>query len=395
MRDVLEEHLATHLRTLGETVDDELPPPVDLEVRVVRRRRHARAARRWSSIGVAAAIVAVVSGVVVAHGTAGRGSQRIATSPSTAVPVHDALPPGTVMLSARGRFVISLDARGHTNATMVQAEHGDITYARATADHRALWYLSRKSGSSACGDVVRADIDGRASKIITHAVAFDVSPDGSRLALYGAGDLAHDQCSPVDAGRQGRIVVLDLASRSSSSLTVGTLSSMRWSPDGSFLLSVSCSAGTCAGYDVVDVPKTLGGDLTVEPGAWSSYPARQVHSARIAFGPGGLYALETTTPFPRQSAPPGPAVRIERIDPRSPQTPTVLFSSADAWNIAQVIPTTAGTFVVATPAPPNPDQLPKSATAGLYRVSAGRLLFVRSLDAPGALTPVAPIVVSP
>jgi hypothetical protein len=392
MRDVLEDHLATHLRTLGETVGDELPPPVDLEVRVMRRRRHARATRRWSSIGVAAAIVTAVSVVAVAHGTSGRGSPRIATSPTTAVPVHDALQPGTVMLSARGRFVISLDAGGHTNATMVQAEHGDITYARATDDHRALWYLSLKKGSKACGDVVRADIDGRASRIITHAVAFDVSPDGSRLALYGAGDLAHDRCSPVTSGRQGRIVVLDLTSGSSSSLTVGTLTSMRWSPDGSYLVSVSCSAGTCAGYDVIDVPEKLGGDLRVEPGALSGDPARLVHSARIAFGPGGLYALETTTPFPHQSAPPGRAVRIERIDPRSTQAPVLLFSSVDAWSIAQVIPTTAGTYVVATPS--KPAKLPKPATAGLYRISAGRLVFVRSLDAPGTLTPVVPIAAS-
>src|SRR4051794_34842793 len=98
MRDVLEEHLATHLRTLGETVGDELPPPVDLEVRVVRRRRHTTRTRRGSSIGIAAAIVAAVSLVAVTHGTAGRGSPRIATSSTTAVPVHDSLQPGTVML---------------------------------------------------------------------------------------------------------------------------------------------------------------------------------------------------------------------------------------------------------------------------------------------------------
>ena len=42
MRDALEDRLATHLRTLGETVDEELVPPVDLEFRVVRRRRRTR-----------------------------------------------------------------------------------------------------------------------------------------------------------------------------------------------------------------------------------------------------------------------------------------------------------------------------------------------------------------
>jgi hypothetical protein len=392
MPDVLEQHLATHLRTLGETVDDELPPPVDLELRVLRRRRSVRAKRRWSSVSIAAAVVVAVATVAVVHGTAGRGSIRIATSPTTAVPVHDSLQPGTVMLSARGRFVITLDAAGHTNATMVAAEHGDITYARATDDHRALWYLSLKKGSKACGDVVRADIDGRASKIITHAVAFDVSPDGSRLALYGAGDLAHDRCSPVRAGLQGRLVVLDLASGSASpALAVGALDGLRWSPDGSYLVSVSCSSKTCFGYDVVDVPATPGAALVPESGALSGYPARLVHSARIVFGPGGLYTLETSTPFPGRPTPSGETVRIERIDPRSSRSAALVFSGGTAWEISQVVPTSVGTYVVAAP---KGAKSPRAAASSLYRIVAGKLVLVRSLADPGTLTPVAPITSS-
>ena len=391
MRDVLEERLATHLHTLGETVADELPLPVDLELQVVRRRRRARAKRRWSSVGVAAAIIAAVSVVAIAHGTTGRGSLRIATSSTTPAPVHDALQPGTVMLAARGRYVISLDERGHTNATMVQAEHGDITYARATADHRALWYLSLKKGSKACGDVVRADIDGRASKIVTNAVAFDVSPDGSRLALYGAGDLAHDHCSPVTAGVQGRIVVFDLASRSSSALTVGSVTSMRWSPDGSYLLSVSCSRVGCAGWKRIDVPKELGGRLVAAPGRSGTTPARPLRALSAEFAPDGLYALAETA---RPRNPSVVAVTIDRYDTSTLRTVTPVYAGS-GWEVSQLIPTTTGTYVVATPAPSNPEQLPKSATAGLYRIRAGRLVLVRTLTDPGTLTPVAPIVVSP
>ena len=155
MRDTLEERLSQQLRAVGDTVADELPPPVDLELQVARHRRHARTTRRWSSVALAAAVVATVATVAVVHGTAGRGTVRIATSSTTASPT-DALQPGTVMLSARGLDVISLDANGHQNATMVTAVRGDIKYARATDDHRALWYLSLKQGLRACGDGVGA-----------------------------------------------------------------------------------------------------------------------------------------------------------------------------------------------------------------------------------------------
>jgi hypothetical protein len=388
MRDALEERLAAQLRTLGDTVDDELPPPVDLERQVLRRRRNAQAKRRWSSFSVAAAIVAAATTVAVVRGTTGGGSIRIATSPTTAAPVHDSLQPGTAMLSARGRYVVSLDAYGHTNATMVQTQHGDIKYARATDDHRALWYLSLKKGVDACGDVVRADIDGRTSTIVTEAVAFDVSPNGARLALYGAGDLAHGRCSPVKGGSAGRIVVLDLTTSSSSALTVGNVTSLRWSPDGSYLVAVSCSLpAACEGFRTIDVPRELGAPLTFAPGKWNSYPARTTHSASVAFGPGGLYMLESISPVPSASS---ATARIDRVDPHAVRAPVTVFSS-DEWDVSQVVPTTAGTYVVATRVQAGGAKSPKSASSGLYRIDAGRLVFVRPLDNPGNLTPVTPL----
>jgi hypothetical protein len=367
MRDALEDQLVTHLRTLGDTVDDEFPPPADLERLVLRRRTRTRARRRWSSLGVAAAIVAAAATVAIVRGTTGGGSIRIATSPTTLVPVRDSLQPGTVMLSARGRYVVSLDATGHTNATMVEAQHGDITYARATADHRALWYLSLKKGSGACGDVVRADIDGRTSTIVTRAVAFDVSPDGSRLALYGAGDLAHDRCAPVKKGSEGRIVVLDLTSSASSALNVANVASLHWSPDGTYLVSLVCSRSRCAAYDVIGVPSTLGEPLTVEPGESGGSGV-----ASVVFGPHDLFVLTRA-----------PTARIESVDPRSTRTPTRVFAGAGKWDVTQVVPTSSGTYVVASRA--------KSPISGLYRIDAGRLVFVRNLDSPGTFTPVTPL----
>ncbi len=316
MSDPLETRLVARLTALGETVDDELPPPVDLEFQVLRRRRRTSAKRHGAIFAVAAAILAALATVAAVHGTTGhRDSLRIATSSTIPGPdpVHDALQPGTVMLSARGQFVVSLDATGKRNATMVSVEHGEVTYARATADHREIWYLSSKNGARACGDVVREDVDAGTTKIVAHAVTFDVSPDGSRLALYGQGDLARDRCEPVVPGRPGRVVVLDLANSSSSGLTIADVSSVQWSPDGSYLVGVRCPATGCRVFRTIDVPRELGAPLTLAPGDPSSFPGETIRSATVAFGADGLYMLQATAPAPLGSP---VTKRVDRVDPR-------------------------------------------------------------------------------
>ncbi len=393
MRDALEERLATRLGALGATVDDELPPPVDLELQVVRRRRRTKTTRRWAGLSVAAAIVVVAATSVAAvHGTSRHGSIQVESSSTTAAapaPPVDSLQPGTVMLSARGHYVISLDAGGRQNATMVTVKVGEIVYARATDDHRQIWYLSLKKGRGACGDVVRADIDrGNVTTIVKHAVAFDVSPDGSQLALYGAGDLANGECKPVTATAQGRIVVVDLSSGMASSTTVGSITSMRWSADSSYLASISCSSNLCGGVDIFDLPDPPGAPLVAEPGSVSTYPAQLVHSASLASGLGGVYAVENTSPYPNQSNPAAAGARVDRIDPRVvAHAPTLVFEGGDRWKVSQVVPTSAGTYVVAAPV----TKTAKARTVGhvgLYRIVGGRLVFVRGLDAPGTLTSV-------
>jgi WD40 repeat protein len=381
MRDTLEEQLAARLRAVGDTVADDLPAPVDLEMQVARHRRRARTTRRWSGVAIAAAVVATVATVAVVHGTAGRGTVRIATSSTTASP-PDALQPGTVMLSARGVNVISLDATGHQNATMVAALRGDIKYARATDDHRALWYLSLKKGLHACGDVVRADIaTGHSSTIVTHAVAFDVSPNGKRLALYGSGDLADDRCAPVSTTQPGRVVVVDLTNNRSSAISVPELTSLRFSPDGSYLAAVSCGVPRCEAFDRIEVPDVLGAPLVVEPVSWSAYPDQSIRTASIEFGPGGLYMLKRLNPIPGRTI---ATERIDRLDPLGLQPVETLFS-ARGWDISQMMPTASGTYVVATLAQPKPPKW------GLYLVQAGKLVPVRSLTDPGTLTPVRPL----
>ena len=383
MRDAVEERLATQLRALGETVGDELPPPADLEVQVVRRRRQTRAARRWSALAVAAVVAATVVTVSIVHGTTGTHPVHIATSPTTRLLPRDSLQPGTVMLSARGLDVISLDAQLRQNATMVHAPRGVIRYARATSDHRALWYLSLKKGLVACGDVVRADIaTGHSSTIVTHAVAFDVSPDGSRLALYGAGDLVHDRCAPVGASAKGRLVVLDLTNGSSSSVALGGVTSMRFSPDGSYLAASTCAARRCGAVDRIDVPSDLGGTLSVVPvplvsGAPSGATVR---AAAIEFGRAGLYVLQRLAPVGGAAA---TSARIDWVDPRTGVEDQV-FTSA-AFDVREVVPTADALYVVAAPRGTNDPDF------GLYLVVAGQLIRQRVLTDPGFLTPVFPL----
>ncbi len=385
MRDSLEAQLAARLGELGDTVEGELPPPVDLELLVLRRRRRERSTRRWASLGIAATIAIVAASVAVVRGNDGRGSLRVSSSSTTFVPVRDALQPGTTMLSARGHYVISLDATGHTNATMVKVK-GNIIYTRATDDHRELWYLSVKAGSTGCGDVVRADIEGRSSKIVARAVAFDVSPDGSRLALYGAGDLAHDRCAPVTAGSEGRIVVLDLTNAYSSAAAVGNVSSMQWSANGSSLAVVSCTPLGCKPLQRIDVPTELGAPLRVA----SSSEARSatIRSANVVFGPRGLYTLETVAAGPGSTA---TTDTIRCYDAGTFAAPVPVFSGGTQWRVSQVVPTAAGIYVVAMPQHLSSGEVASSGEAGLYRIDSGRLTFVRSLSDPGTLTPVEPL----
>lgn len=397
MRDVLEEELANRLRELGDLVPDEIAPPVDLELQVQRRRRHARTTRTRLLFAVAAGVVVAAASAAVVQRSGGGGGVRIASSSTTnpaPAPIRDSLQAGTVMLSARGRFVISLNASGHQTATMVSAPPtSDITYARVTADHRALWYLSAKDGPKACADVVRANIDGKSSKIITKAVAFDISPDGTRLALYGAGNLADGHCSPVPAGTKGEIAVVDVATFQTSTLAIGDVSGLRWSPDGTYLAVTSCPVQGCSGVGRIDVPTDLGAPLvlTAEERVFSPNP---VVSKTLVFGPRALYALERRVASVPPVSSPGLTATdtIERYDPTTLSAPVSIFAGANHWSIAEIVPTRTALYVVATPVVAAPGTSPALGSPGLYRLVGGRLVLVRTLSGPGTLTPVAPFV---
>jgi hypothetical protein len=367
MRDVLEERLAARLRDLGDVTPVELEPPADLNLRVRRRKRRTRVVTRWVGLGIAAAAIIGVTTATVLQGTTGRPGVDVSVHPPAAAP-HDALPAGTVLLAAKGRDVVALDATGHTLATMIHAERGAIQYAQVTADHRWLWYLSRK-GAGACADVVRADIDGRTSKIVTQAAGFAISPDGSRLALFGAGDIAHHACIVPGAVHPTRVVVEDVNTGQTSALADATeITGLQWAPGGTDLIALSCTPTQCNPLQRIDVPSDLRLPLVRHDALFDSTS----RSSSAAFGADGLYVLQTSA---RGQA-------VATYDPQTFELADTLLTIDARWRVLQVAPTDTTTFVVVAADHRHPS---------LYEINTSRRLqLVRSTD-PGVLTPVFPL----
>src|SRR4029077_11058039 len=109
-------------------------------------------------------------------------------------------------------------------------------------------------------------------------------------------------------------------------------------------------------------------------------------------GPDGLYAVETTSPYPNQSAPAAAGVRVDRIDPRATvRTPALVFEGGNRWNVSQVVPTAAAIYVVAAPVTTTKAKARVVGRSGLYRIVGGQLAYVRGFDSPGTLSAVTPI----
>ena len=129
----------------------------------------------------------------------------------------------------------------------------------------------------------------------------------------------------------------------------------------------------------IDVPSELGAPLAPN-GTDRVFSPNSVKSETLAFGPGGLFVLARGAS----------AQTIERYDPATLARPVSIFVGADHWSIAEIVPTAAAMYVVATPVAAAPGSRPALGSPGLYRLVGGRLVLVRTLDGPGILTPVAP-----
>lgn len=352
MRDVLEEQLAARLRDLGDVVPAELEPPADLDARVARAKKAARGRRYGTVLAIAAGFLVVVAIGTVLDGRTGD------EAPVAVAPTHDPLPAGTVMLGAKGRFVTARDANGKVLATMVKTTHGNVLDAQVTADHKTIFYRVTDPASP-CDKIARADIDGRSSEFVARGSSFAISPDGSRLAIAGRGDLAEGKCA---GSGEVRVAVLDLEKGTATTPGASGFVDLVWNDDR-ILLGRSCQVvAMCELVALTD----------------SEDASRKVvgYGASVAErGADGLYQVLRGASFS-----PNSTVVVTRGDVAS--DPTYVGEIPGGWAVADIIPTPSDLFVIASPS--------LEATPRLYRLIDGRPELVSDVD-PGAASPVFPI----
>jgi len=311
MRDALEQHLEERLRAIGSYVAHEVDAPADLDLRVRRRVRRQR--RRARAAGLATVAV-LVAGIVVVAVLTDRPPDSTVHVAASRRATADQIDPNVVMLDARSRFVVGLDAGGHQRETLVVADTGNVVDAQVTADHSTIWYLSvgGRAGID-CGKVVRADVTTGSSRIMFRAFAFAVSPDGARVALSGA-----------DCSAAARLTIVDLAhANSASTLPVSHApKTLRWSGNGDHLASEVCTGSLCsvATFDAHSLAPV----------------ATFANASNPMFGADGLYFVEHRA---------GGLLTVMRTDAQL-RAPSPLYS-ARAASLA-VVPTTAATFVFGT-----------------------------------------------
>jgi dipeptidyl aminopeptidase/acylaminoacyl peptidase len=355
MSDTLERRLAARLREVAATVPDDADPPVDLDARVERCRRGRRVRAASFSLALAATVVAVI-GVAAALTESREASVDVAvTDPRSRI---GQIKREVVLLDARGRYVVALDAGGHQVDTLVVVNDGIVVDAQATANRTTLWYAAKPSADAPCARIVRADVGTGIASPVAEAAAFAVSPDGSRLA-FAAG--VGGACPDATGAHQ--VVVRDLARGSSTrwETAVGSVSSLRWSLDGS-AIAVSYRDGDESRVAVVEIPSQLERGTRV----------RTVESGRAGvFGDDGLYVIDDQAG----------SVRIVRHDTEAATAAVVLDTfETSRWSVSQVVPVGRAVYAVARAG---------DAPTGLYRLSARSRELVRTFDW-GVLTAVRP-----
>lgn len=353
MRDVLEVELAARLRDLGDVMPVELEPPADLETRVASAKKSARGRR-----SVAVLAIAAVFFVVVAFGTVldGRTGDE---APVAVAPVADPLPEGTVMLGAKGRYVTARDVSGKVLATMVTTTHGNVLDAQVTADHKTIFYRVTDP-TSPCDKIARADIDGRTSQFVARGDAFAISPDGTRLAVSGYGDLAARSCSATGTGA---VAVFDLENGATTKRDGTAYDELVWDSD-ELLVAQACSSLAECG-EVVGWTTLQSAPVVLE----------QAGTDVIERGPNGLYQVV------RSQQKPGYSTITMRIGDAT-SSPIHVAEIAPGLTVRDIVPTESDLFVVAS-APGDP-------AGRLFRLDGGRLTLVSGADV-GTVRPVFPL----
>ncbi|HYL52389.1 MAG TPA: hypothetical protein VEZ15_10495 [Acidimicrobiia bacterium] len=385
MPDALERHLAAGLQAVAGTVPDDLAPPPGLEQRVAKVRNRRRGVTLLAALSAVAAVVIAALTIAAITGPAPAPNRVDVSGPGSTA---DPLVAGTVMLDSRASFVVAVGADGSQVATLVNAARGVIVDAQLTRDHRWLWYLSvakTKQAGAECGEVVRADIMRGTSTIVAHAVSFAISPDGTRLALAGGGDGAGPAClSLTGAAARASVVVTDLASQARSTWTdevgprVTAFNQMRWSNDGRSIVTRIC-AKTCASLVAYDVPANLGAPLHSRTLDRSGFPGE---TPSAAFGPdGSLFVLERNVAADWRDH----VQSLVVYDAATLAHPTTELRVDFHWDLKEVVPTEAGTFVVVTE---RSETGQATGPTALYRVEHGNLVAVKRFADFGVVTPV-------
>jgi hypothetical protein len=270
----LEQIMRNRLREISDeaTIPQSLWDETESRITATQSKQHWM---RWggAALAIAAVVVVAIATFAALHSAPGKHVETQAP-PSF-------VPPGTVMLAARGRDVVALDANGAASGPLYTAPpNRKVVRAEMAPDGKSLWYLtiSSRPKASLCGDLSRMDVATKQSVVITKASDFALSPDGSTLALVRMkADVPTTSAKNTDCvrGQQGYALwTRDIATGKEAHFVVSNLNDIPittlahvgqpvWAPDGSRFLSPFCTGRGCFIISV-DSQVQAGGYLDAE-----------------------------------------------------------------------------------------------------------------------------------
>ena len=153
---------------------------------------------------------------------------------------------------------------------------------------------------------------------------------------------------------------------------------MRWSNDGRAIVTRICRE-TCESLVAYAVPDVLGSPLGLRVVDRSGFLGVRPSAA---FGPdGSLFVLERNIAAEWKDH----EQTIVVYDGATLDGPRTVLRTGFEWDLKEVVPTEAGTFVVGTP---RDESGQVAGPTALYRVERGDLVPVKTFDDWGVLTPV-------
>ena len=382
-----EARLSQTIRNIADDAPNGLDMLDAIETRIDKEATRNRLLRPAPLLAIAAVLAAAVAVVAIAErptqtkvtvshqGPTPKPAKPHPTPPTAKKPTPTSvaanpvisLPQGMALMAVRGQDVVALDANGNQVGILLSLPAGHHPgQAQLSADRQTLWYkdlagppqtATSSPDAYTCGAVMRYDLATHASTTMGHALAFAVSPDGSKLALsseLAAQPTASTWCpglrQPTDY-----VYVKDLATNQEASLSIangGTgyiyAPQVVWSPAGDQLAVQLCAQG-CALYTAsVSAPIRSG----VSSGRLVPVPARDnkkygsYMEAGMAWTASGLTVAEGTGLCCEAYAD-GSVQAIDRYNTVTKQLDATLLDAENHWFFEQVVVTPTATYVVA------------------------------------------------